>query len=175
MHVCGHALAVVETNGELRFFCGGILRLHRPSPNITVSETEGLSKGRAGQKSCCSKQQQQQQKTRSKQQQRYTQTFANIMSQANADQVNIGASASQINYNVLFLALPVSPSDTVNRNVQRILQRGFPHAQVCTVYAMCTGQASPTVRYSYSSYVRPQIYLHTYTHVYYCSCTCMLV
>ena len=109
--ICSHTLAVAETNGELNQF----LQWYSTSgvgPNITVLGMEGLPKGRAGQKGGRSKRK----RTRSdaRPEQLVTVTQCNAISECGPSEVNIGASASQINYNVLLPSSTRPPSPLIS-------------------------------------------------------------
>ena len=96
--ICSHTLAVAESNGELNQFLQWY-SISGVSPNITRLGMEGLPKGRAGQKGGRSKRK----RTRSDARPEHlvTVTQCNALSESGPSNVNIGASTSQINYNVL--------------------------------------------------------------------------
>ena len=95
--ICSHTLAVAETNGELKDFLQWY-STSRVSPNITNLAMEGLPKGRAGQKGGRAKRK----RTRSDAKPEHLVTIAQCTtSECGPSGVNIGASTSQVNYNVL--------------------------------------------------------------------------
>ena len=98
--ICSHTIAVAESNGELNLWytSSGV------GPNITTLGMEGLPKGRAGQKGGRSKRK----RTRSdaRPEQMITVTQCSAASECGPSGVNIGASTSQINYNVVLPSRP---------------------------------------------------------------------